>query len=58
LARIAQRHFESQVVKEVDSLASFMCTVKGRVSLTLPAPARFHEYALIKATNQLQLQLL
>jgi Sin3 binding region of histone deacetylase complex subunit SAP30 len=45
LARIAQRHFESQVVKEVDSLASFMCTVKGRVSLTVPAPARFHEFA-------------
>jgi Sin3 binding region of histone deacetylase complex subunit SAP30 len=45
LARIAQRHFESQVVKEVDSLASFMCAVKGRVSR-----ARFHEYALIKAT--------
>jgi hypothetical protein len=30
LANIAQRHFESQVVKEVDSLASFMCAVKGR----------------------------
>jgi hypothetical protein len=30
LASIAQRHFESQVVKEVDSLASFMCAVKGR----------------------------
>ena len=30
LAGIAQRHFESQVVKEVDSLASFMCAVKGR----------------------------
>ncbi|KAI0296662.1 hypothetical protein BC826DRAFT_224561 [Russula brevipes] len=29
LASIAQRHFESQVVKEVDSLASFMCAVKG-----------------------------
>lgn len=30
LASIAQRHFESQVVKEVDSLASFMCAVKGK----------------------------
>ena len=30
LANIAQRHFEGQVVKEVDSLASFMCAVKGR----------------------------
>jgi hypothetical protein len=30
LASIAQRHFESQVVKEVDSLASFMYAVKGR----------------------------
>jgi Sin3 binding region of histone deacetylase complex subunit SAP30 len=30
LASIAQRHFESQVVKEVDSLASFMCAIKGR----------------------------
>ena len=30
LASIAQQHFESQVVKEVDSLASFMCAVKGR----------------------------
>ena len=30
LASIAQRHFESQVVKELDSLASFMCAVKGR----------------------------
>jgi hypothetical protein len=30
LAGIAQRHFESQVVKEVDSLASFMCAVRGR----------------------------
>ncbi|KAH9964513.1 hypothetical protein BC827DRAFT_938468 [Russula dissimulans] len=34
LANIAQRHFESQVVKEVDSLASFMCAVKGRVALS------------------------
>ncbi|KAH9005947.1 hypothetical protein EDB86DRAFT_1160190 [Lactarius hatsudake] len=34
LASIAQRHFESQVVKEVDSLASFMCAVKGKVTLT------------------------
>ena len=33
LANIAQRHFESQVVKEVDSLASFMCAVKGRGEL-------------------------
>ncbi|KAI9512309.1 hypothetical protein F5148DRAFT_1273768 [Russula earlei] len=32
LAHIAQRHFEGQVVKEVDSLASFMCAVKGRVT--------------------------
>ncbi|KAF8499117.1 hypothetical protein F5888DRAFT_143705 [Russula emetica] len=32
LASIAQRHFEGQVVKEVDSLASFMCTVKGRAT--------------------------
>ncbi|KAI0252665.1 hypothetical protein BJV78DRAFT_328824 [Lactifluus subvellereus] len=31
LASIAQRHFEGQVVKEVDSLASFMCAVKGKV---------------------------
>ena len=30
LASIAQRHFEGQVVKEVDSLASFMCSVRGR----------------------------
>ncbi|KAI9460200.1 hypothetical protein BJY52DRAFT_1118477 [Lactarius psammicola] len=30
LASIAQRHFESQVVREVDSLASFMCAVKGK----------------------------
>jgi hypothetical protein len=30
LAGIAQRHFEGQVVKEVDSLASFMCAVKGK----------------------------
>ena|SRR5712672_3132728 len=30
LANIAQRRFEGQVVKEVDSLASFMCAVKGR----------------------------
>ena len=30
LANIAQRHFESQIVKEVDSLASFMCAVKGK----------------------------
>ena len=30
LASIAQRHFESQLVKEVDSLASFMCAVKGK----------------------------
>jgi hypothetical protein len=33
LASIAQRHFEGQVVKEVDSLASFMCAVKGRGKL-------------------------
>ncbi|KAF8480895.1 hypothetical protein DFH94DRAFT_434013 [Russula ochroleuca] len=33
LASIAQRHFESQVVKEVDSLASFMCAVRGRALL-------------------------
>ncbi|KAI0307525.1 hypothetical protein B0F90DRAFT_1807013 [Multifurca ochricompacta] len=32
LANIAQRHFEGQVVKEVDSLASFMCAIKGRGS--------------------------
>jgi len=36
LANIAQRHFESQVVKEVDSLASFMCAVKGRGACALP----------------------
>jgi hypothetical protein len=30
LASIAQQHFESQVVKEVDSLASFMCAVRGK----------------------------
>ena len=30
LASIAQRHFEGQVVKEVDSLASFMGAVKGK----------------------------
>jgi hypothetical protein len=30
LAGIAQRHFEGQVVKEVDCLASFMCAVRGR----------------------------
>jgi hypothetical protein len=30
LAGIAQRHFEGQVVKELDNLASFMCAVKGR----------------------------
>ena len=36
LARIAQRHFESQVVKEVDSLASFMCAVKGRGEFCTP----------------------
>jgi len=34
LASIAQQHFESQVVKEVDSLAAFMCAVKGKVTLT------------------------
>jgi hypothetical protein len=34
LASIAQQHFESQIVKEVDSLASFMCAVKGKVTLT------------------------
>jgi hypothetical protein len=34
LASIAQRHFEGQIVKEVDSLASFMCAVKGKVTLT------------------------
>jgi hypothetical protein len=39
LACIAQRHFESQVVKEVDSLASFMCAVKGRGEWSL---AGFH----------------
>ncbi|KAI0063135.1 hypothetical protein BV25DRAFT_1824684 [Artomyces pyxidatus] len=32
LAGIAQRHFEAQVVKEVDSLASFMCAVKAKGS--------------------------
>jgi len=36
LAGIAQRHFESQVVKEVDSLASFMCAVKGRGGFDSP----------------------
>ncbi|SRR6266436_5075556 len=30
LASIAQRHFESQVVKEDDSVVSFICAVKGR----------------------------
>ncbi|KAI0271589.1 hypothetical protein BC834DRAFT_841181 [Gloeopeniophorella convolvens] len=30
LASIAQRHFENQGVREVESLASFMCAVKGR----------------------------
>jgi hypothetical protein len=35
LANIAQRHFETQVVKEVDSLASFMCAVKGRGACAL-----------------------
>ena len=28
LATIAQRHFDEQVVKEIDTLASFMCTVR------------------------------
>ena len=36
LASIAQRHFEGQVVKEVDSLASFMCAVKGRGTVCSP----------------------
>lgn len=36
LAGIAQRHFEGQVVKEVDSLASFMCAVKGRGTVCAP----------------------
>jgi len=35
LANIAQRHFEGQVVKEVDSLASFMCAVKGKGACAL-----------------------
>ncbi len=47
LARIAQRHFEGQVVKEVDSLASFMCTVKGRGTVCSPG---FYE-RLVLYTN-------
>lgn len=30
LASIAQRHFKESSVKEVDTLASFMCAVKAR----------------------------
>lgn len=28
LAKIAERHFRDEVVREVDTLASFMCTLK------------------------------
>lgn len=30
LANIAQRHFKESTVKEVDTLASFMCAVKAK----------------------------
>jgi len=30
LANIAQRHFKESMVKEVDTLASFMCAVKAK----------------------------
>jgi Sin3 binding region of histone deacetylase complex subunit SAP30 len=49
LARIAQRHFEGQVVKEVDSLASFMCAVKGRGTVCSPG---FYERLVLYITRQ------
>jgi hypothetical protein len=48
LAGIAQRHFEGQVVKEVDSLASFMCVVKGRG--TVCSPGFYERTGLIHST--------
>ena len=49
LARIAQRHFEGQVVKEVDSLASFMCAVKGRGTVCSPG---FYERIVLYIRRQ------
>ena len=43
LASIAQRHFESQIVKEVDSLASFMCAVKGKGEPDCNCPKSRHK---------------
>jgi hypothetical protein len=51
LASIAQRHFEGQVVKEVDSLASFMCAVKGRGTVNLCSPG-FYERVVLCKTRQ------
>jgi hypothetical protein len=31
LAAIAEKHFRETMVKEVDTLASFMCSVKAKV---------------------------
>lgn len=31
LADIAEKHFRETIVKEVDTLASFMCSVKAKV---------------------------
>jgi hypothetical protein len=49
LASIAQRHFEGQVVKEVDSLASFMCAVKGRGTV---CSLGFYERVVLYITRQ------
>lgn len=49
LASIAQRHFEGQVAKEVDSLASFMCAVKGRGTVCSPG---FYERVVLYITRQ------
>jgi hypothetical protein len=49
LASIAQRHFDGQVVKEVDSLASFMCAVKGRGTVCSPG---FYERVVLYIIRQ------